>query len=78
MCNNKYLGVLRFLSLDADYMDRLVSPIFVINEERGFNNKLNSMMDHVWDGFYAGQKHKSMFPSLIDTNSNYTLEYGGT
>jgi hypothetical protein len=37
------------------------------------------MMDHVWDGFYTGQKHKSMFPSLIDAKeANYTLEYTGT
>lgn len=36
------------------------------------------MMDHVWDGFYTGQKHKSMFPSLIAANANYTLEYTGT
>jgi hypothetical protein len=53
-CQNKYLSVLRFISLDGDMMDRTVSPIYVVNEQTGFNNKLNSMMDHVWDGFYTG------------------------
>jgi len=33
------------------------------------------MMDHMWDGFYTGQKHKSMFAAQVDTFSNYTIEY---
>jgi hypothetical protein len=26
----------------------------VYNDETGFNNTLNVMMDHTWDGFYTG------------------------
>jgi hypothetical protein len=29
------------------------------------NNKINSFMDHVWDGFYSGQIRRSMFPVLV-------------
>lgn len=36
------------------------------------------MMDHVWDGFYTGQLHKSQFPSMIQTNRDHTVEYTGT
>ena len=46
--------MLTFESLDDDRMDRSIQPIFIISEELGFNNTLNSMMDHVWDGFYTG------------------------
>jgi hypothetical protein len=64
--------------LDSDWEDRSVIPVFVSNDNSAFNNKLNSMMDHVWDGFYTGQLHKSMFPSLIETDQSYTIEYTGT
>lgn len=43
-----------FENLDDDKMDRTFSPINILNEDIGFNNTLNSMMDHVWDGFYTG------------------------
>ena len=53
-CTNNDIAVLMFESLDDDWMDRSVQPVYITNEETGFNNKLNSMMDHVWDGFYSG------------------------
>jgi len=39
---------------DDDWEDRSVQPVYITSEETGFSNKLNSMMDHVWDGFYTG------------------------
>lgn len=53
-CTNPNLGVLYFESLDADTEDRSVQPIYVTNEATGAKNVLNSMMDHMWDGFYTG------------------------
>jgi hypothetical protein len=42
-------------------------------------NKLNSMMDHTWDGFYTGQKRLSRFPGLIDANDGvYNLTFTGS
>jgi hypothetical protein len=43
-------------------------------------NKLNSMMDHVWDGFYTGQKRLSRFPSIIngEAGSVYNITFTGT
>ena len=35
-------------------------------------------MDNTWDGFYAGQKHKSQYNSMVQTNLNHTVEYTGT
>lgn len=36
-------------------------------------------MDHVWDGFYTGQKRLSRFPGLIDGNQGvYNLTFTGT
>jgi hypothetical protein len=41
-------------------------------------NKLNSMMDHTWDGFYTGQIRLSRFPGLIDGDKGvYNLTYTG-
>jgi hypothetical protein len=77
-CENSYLGVLVFNSLDADWEDRNMAPVYVYNDETGFNNTLNHQMDHVWDGFYTGQKHKSQFASLIQTTGNYTMKPTGT
>jgi len=38
------------------------------------------MMDHVWDGFYTGQKRESRFPSLVDAAKGgvYDITYTGT
>jgi len=72
------LGVLIANGLDEDSEDRSVQPVYVTNDRKGYWNKLNSAMDHIWDGFYTGQKHKSMFPTLIETGHDYTVEYTGT
>jgi len=29
------------------------------------SNNVNSMMDHIWDGFYTGQVRMSRFPSVF-------------
>jgi len=56
------IGMLQFESLDGDTEDRSVQPV-IISTEDGFENKLNSMMDHEWDGFYTGQHRLSRFNS---------------
>ena len=53
-CINPNLGVLLFESLDADKSDRSVQPVTLSNADTGYENVLNSFMDHVWDGFYTG------------------------
>jgi len=44
------------------------------------NSKVNSFMDHVWDGFYSGQIRRSMFPILVHAPdaSIYDLEFTGS
>lgn len=59
-------------------MDRSSQPIYIQDEERGFNNRLNAYMDHAWDGAYTGQKREQRFPTFIDISRNYTIEYTGT
>ena len=61
-CTNRNLGVLLFESLDADRLDRSVQPVILSNEETGYENRINSFMDHGWDGFYTSQKRLSRFP----------------
>lgn len=78
MCKNKNIGQLNFESLDGDTMDRTISPIYITNEEHKFNNTLNSYMDHVWDGFYTGQKRFSRFNALVQTDWDYTVTTTGT
>ena len=53
MCESDSLGVLIFESQDADRMDRSSQPIYIQDEETGFNNRLNAYMDHGWDGAYT-------------------------
>ena len=56
-CTNSELGVLLFESQDEDTCDRSVHPVIITNDATGYSNKLNSMMDHIGDGFYTSQKH---------------------
>lgn len=44
------------------------------------NSKLNSYMDHVWDGFYSGQTRSSRFPALVyaPKGSVYNLTFTGS
>lgn len=72
-CTNDKLGVLLFESLDGDTEDRSVQPIDITNSETKYFNRLNSMMDHEWDGFYTGQHRLSRFPAQIQTDQTYTV-----
>lgn len=79
ICEDNNLGILNFESLDEDKMDRSMQPIYVVEEGSTYKNKLNAMMDHVWDGFYTGQKRLSRFPSIINVNNKvWEIEYSGT
>jgi len=79
ICQNDYLGMLVFNADDEDWEDRGVTPVYVKSEQTGYTNKLNAHMDHTWDGFYTGQKHKQQFQPVIYTNDvNYTIEYSST
>ena len=48
------------------------------NPLTGYVNKVNSMMDHMWDGFYTGQKRLSRFPVQLESLGDYTLDFTGT
>jgi len=80
ICKREYLGILTFESTDEDQEDRSMQPIYVKLQGTNMNNKLNSMMDHMWDGFYTGQKRMSRFQSVLDgTKGNvYDLSYTGS
>ena len=62
MCQNDYIGMLYMNSLDADTKARNVAPVYIMKNETGFINTVNSMANHKWDGFYSGNEHKSFFP----------------
>lgn len=52
-CNTEGIGILLFESQDPDKFDRSLQPIYLrMNGDPEVQNKLNSFMDHVWDGFY--------------------------
>ena len=70
--------MMMFESLDDDAWDRALQPIFLLNEETGFNNTLNAMMDHIWDTFYTGQRRMARFPTALATGQDYTLEFSST
>ena len=68
-----------------DFCDESVNKLLNLNTIAGnfknsptYNNRLNAYMDHVWDGAYTGQKREQRFPTIIDANKNYTIEYTGT
>lgn len=77
-CTSDYIGSLMMISDDVDQEDRTVTPIYMVNEETGYSNKLQHQMDHMWDGFYTGQKHKSQFTALIETNIDYNMTFSST
>ena len=66
-CSTNNIGLLYFDSLDGDTWDRSIQPI-VIESDGGYKNTLNSMMDHVWDGFYTGQLRLSRFPAMVEVD----------
>jgi hypothetical protein len=79
-CEAEKLSILLFESNDYDNMDRSMQPIYVKKQGTGIENNLNAMMDHVWDGFYTGQKRLQRFPGIIqaDRGSVYDLNFTGT
>ena len=79
LCTDDNIGVMLFDSEDPDRMDRSVQPVYVQHFDSGFDNKLNSFMDHCWDGFYTCQKRESRFPTVVyQVWDEYNLEYTGT
>lgn len=79
-CQQNKLGILQFESEDPDTLDRSMQPIYSKMKGTNMNNKINSYMDHVWDGFYTGQTRLSRFPVLVyaDEGSVYDLQFTGT
>lgn len=78
VCQKPELGILLFESQDADRMDRSAQPIYIVDKDSGYNNRLNAYMDNVWDGGYTGQKREQRFPTILDRSMNYTIDYTGT
>lgn len=80
ICQADKLGILLFESEDDDKLDRSMQPIYVAKQETEMSNKLNSMMDHVWDGFYSGQIRMSRFGAIFEGSrrSVYDLTFTGT
>jgi hypothetical protein len=81
--------MLLFESEDADNRDRSMQPIYVQqitpdtkknSSDLGMNSKLNSFMDHVWDGFYSGQVRESRFPAVVyaPKGSVYNITFSGS
>lgn len=78
--NQEFLGQLVFESEDVDKFDRSSQPIFSRLQGTAMNNKVNSMMDHVWDGFYQGQIRLTRFPILVYSpkGATYDIVYTGS
>jgi len=57
-----------------------MQPIYVSKQGTEMSNKLNSMMDHVWDGFYSGQIRMSRFGSIFEASAGsiYDLNFTGS
>ena len=74
------IGVLNIDSLDPDTMDRTVSPLVLTapDDHYDYSNVVNSFMDHVWDGFYTGQKRMTRFPVIVPDKSKIHISYTGT
>jgi hypothetical protein len=58
----------------------MVSPIYVESLNTSAVNKLNTFMDHIWDGFYTGQLRMARWPAIVQTGNNfmYNVNYTGT
>ena len=78
-CQNDKLGLLHFESQEDERFDRQLAPVYVAKQGTQINNKLNSFMDHIWDGFYSGQQKMPRFPSLveIDRGSIHDITFTG-
>jgi hypothetical protein len=80
-CQDSDVGILLFESMDSDNMMRTITPITISNNKITSISTVNTMMDHVWDGFYTGQLRQSRWPSIVTLNSplaGYTISYSGT
>jgi len=79
-CTSDTLSILLFENNDWDSIDRNLIPIYITQEGTEINNKLNSFMDHIWDGFYTGQQRVSRYPALVDAarGTIYDIEYTGS
>jgi len=71
-CNNADLGILLFESLDEDRMERSAQPIFIQDNQMGFNNRLNAYKATCDDD---SCKREQRFPTLMDLSRSYTIEY---
>lgn len=78
VCQINNIGMFQFENLDVDGWDRAIQPVFLLNEETGFNNTVNAMMDHIWDTFYTGQRRMPRFPIAMATGQDYTLDFSAT
>ena len=70
--------MLIFESLDADREEREVQPVVIQGPGSGYFNKVNSFMDHGWEGFYSSQLRLSRFPTMVATGTDYTVRMTGT
>lgn len=57
-----------------------MQPIIFTEEGTEEYNKVNSYMDHVWDGFYTGQVRLSRFPVIVKAvrGTVYDVTFTGT
>ena len=78
VCTNENIIQLLFESLDSDKEDRTFSPINLLSKSNEFNNTLNTMMDHCWDGHYTCQKRLSRFPGIVKSNEKLEIYFTGT
>jgi len=71
---------MKFESEDVDKLDRSIQPIYAKLQGTRIDNKVNSFMDHVWDGFYQGQIRMTRFPILVylPLNAVYDIVYTGS
>lgn len=69
-----------FESQDDDYLTRILSPVNVRSLNLTSRNVLNSMMDHLWDGFYTSMKRRSRYPALVQGGKDmyYEIIYSST
>lgn len=74
------MGILIFESEDDDTLDRSVQPVYARMHDSRIDNKVNSFMDHVWDGFYTGQIRLTRFPVLVylPQGAVYDIVYTGS
>ena len=70
-CGQIAMGQLSILAEDWDSRARSAAPVTVSNSETGYENVLNSFMDH--DGGSAS--YKSQFTALLQPEGHYTVEF---